>query len=112
MASMSPQRIGISISKTSTAACSAWLAASAVVRVASFTFRSLPASEREAVVGSDDRAVDETRLIGGQQQHHAIEVFRLADAPARQHLNEFLSGFGFPVMGVDLGFDVARADRI
>src|SRR5690606_20356145 len=70
------------------------------------------ALDAEPVVGCDHRAVDEVRLVRGEQHQHAVEVLGLADAATRQHLDQFLAGLGLPVVRVDLGLDVAGADRV
>jgi tetratricopeptide (TPR) repeat protein len=66
---------------------------------------------RQPVVGGNHRAVDETRGVGGEEQHEGVEMLRLADAPAGQHRDELASALGIPVVAVDLG-DVAAEGNI
>src|SRR5512144_433623 len=92
IASMSPQRKGTSSAK-------------------SFMTRKTSGKgvlgDRQPVVGRQHGAVDELRLVGDEQQQRAVEVLGAADALARQHLHQLLSGLGVPVRVVDLGADIA-----
>src|SRR5574337_1269032 len=119
MASMSPQRMGMSISWTSffcsgmssfIAVLSSGIAIKMMVNRAGSTRSDAP-SDRKAVIGADDGAVDEVTLVGGQHHQHGVQVFGAAHALARQHADQLAASVGLPVVAVQLGVDVAGADR-
>ena len=51
-------------------------------------------------------------LVRAQHHQQCVQVLRLADAFARQHLHQLLTLLGLPVVVVDLGVDITRADGI
>src|SRR3954469_18212541 len=95
---MSPQRTGNAIWKTS---FFSWGSSNRIAP-----------SDAEAVVGGDHRAVDEMTFGAREQHDERIEVLGRAHAFARQHVDQLLATLGFPLVVVDLGVDVAGADRV
>ena len=69
-------------------------------------------SGAEAVIGRDDGTVHEVALIARQHDQKRVQIGGLAHPLARQHADQFLTLFGLPVVVVDLGVDVTRADGI
>ncbi len=51
-------------------------------------------------------------FAAGQHDQQRVQIFRLADALARQHLHQFFTLLGFPVVVIDFGVNVAGADRV
>mmetsp|Transcript_5199 Transcript_5199/g.19368 ORF Transcript_5199/g.19368 Transcript_5199/m.19368 type:complete len:476 (-) Transcript_5199:1242-2669(-) len=74
--------------------------------------RTRGTSDTETIVGLDDGPVDEVALVGTQHQQRGVEVLGLAHPLARQQLHQLLALLGAPVVMVDLGVDIARADRV